>query len=143
MYAKPKQTQIVKDMDLKEQFDYAGARFACYGNMDFEEVFVVDPDTLEYTGKPRLDTEYPMLRSGVNTLSCKFYANAMVSKSVDEQLHEIDPKFVKRDWYDATMLVRVSERAENVVGLATVQREGIGTKREQSADVIPLFGAPS
>ena len=134
---------IATNMDLKTQFDFAGARVACYGNIDMDDVFVVDPETFAYTGKPQLNVEYPMLRSGINNTSCTFYRNATLSQSVDDQMREFDGMTGRRDWYDATMLVRVSDRPENLVSIGGAQRKGPAKPRpSQSADVIPLFGAP-
>src|SRR5690606_28664024 len=132
---------VVTNMDLKTQFDYAGSRVACYGNMDVEEVFVVDPQSFENIGKPQLDVEYPLLRMGVNHTSCKFFPNAMLTRSADTQMRDLCGMTGTRDWYDATMLVRVGERPENVVGLGGVQRKSPPKPRPTApADVVPLFG---
>ena len=134
---------IKADMDIKTQFDFAGCRVACYGNMDAEEIFVVDPETLAHIGKPQLDVEYPMLRYGINQTSCSFYPNAMISRAVDTQMRDHCGMTGQRDHYDATMLVRVSERPENLVSLGATQRKTPAKPRPSaSADVIPLFGPP-
>lgn len=112
--SKPPMKNLIRSHDLREQFDYAGQRVACYGNVDQEDVFIVDPVTLEKVGSPKMDVEYPMLRLGVNNMTCKFYENATVTQAVDRQLREHGIMEGQRDWYDVTLLVRTDARAENV-----------------------------
>lgn len=138
----PKKSQVVDDMHLKTQFHFAGALRASYGNMDQDEIYVVDPSTKEAIGKPREGVEYSMLRSGLNRLTCKFYPNAMVTKQADDLLREFGQMSGKRDWYDVTMLVRAEGLAENVHSLQTVARsggKGNSLPENHTANVISLF----
>ena len=141
---RPKNTQIVTDLDIKTKFQYAGAEYATFGNMDEDNIVVVDPITLEYQGKPKTDVEYPMLRSGVNVKDCSFYPNAMVTKKVDGLMKEFAGMTGTRDSYDVTMLVRSSDLGANVESLAAkrgLSMRASKPKPQKSADVVSLFPA--
>ena len=140
---KPKEDRIAKDFNERTQFAHAGVEYATYGNMDQDEIFVVDPDTLEYIGKPQEDVEYPMLRMGINNVSCKFYENATVTKRVDDLMREHTGMTGTRDWYDVTMLVRVSDKPENLESLTARRAQKGFAKRapteECDGNVVQLF----
>lgn len=144
---KPKPSQIVTDIDVQKHFAHAGVDYATYGNMDQDEIYVVDPNTLEYIGKPQEDVEYPMLRSGINHTSCKFYPNATITKRVDNLMREHTGMTGQRDWYDVTMLVRKSDKPENLESLQARRAQKGFVKRapaeECDGNVVQLFpGAP-
>lgn len=128
---------------------------ANYGNVDFEDVYVADPHSLEVLRdqrgrpvKPAKDVEYPMLRLGVNNAYCKFFENAMVTVKADDLLRDYAGMTGQRDWYDVTLLCRVSEWAENVEMLSASKRKtplgysDAKSRHTSGAHVVPLFADP-
>lgn len=139
MLVQPSKQNIVTDISMRAQFDYVGQRWACFGNMDKEEIWVVDPRTFEKMHTPQLDVEYPMLRSGLSNLSCKFYENSMVTQSIDQNMRDAGLLISKRDWYDVTMLVRTDECQADVHSIFSRPRHSRSVTEQQQDNVVPLF----